>query len=140
MTLFLREPNSNAPTLCSNPGGVANSLSTPGLGLSVVYGMIEQHAGFVQVTSETGQGARFEVYLPHIPELAGESVYECMEMGGFETILVVDDEPGALRLVAETLRGSGYTVLETGDSSEALEMANREKAPRRSAVDRCPHA
>jgi two-component system cell cycle sensor histidine kinase/response regulator CckA len=98
-----------------------------GMGLSVVYGTIQQHGGFIRVTSEPGQGARFEVYLPHLPDLAGASVYEGTEMGGFETILVVDDEADVLRLIAETLRGSGYTVLETAYSAEALEIAKRER-------------
>jgi two-component system, cell cycle sensor histidine kinase and response regulator CckA len=98
-----------------------------GLGLSVVYGMIQQHGGFIRVTSESGHGARFDVYLPRVPDLAGESIYESMETGGFETILVVDDEAGVLRLIAETLRGSGYTVIETLDSAEALEMATGQK-------------
>jgi two-component system cell cycle sensor histidine kinase/response regulator CckA len=98
-----------------------------GMGLSVVYGTIQQHGGFIRVTSEPGQGARFEVYLPHLRDLAGASVYEGTEMGGFETILVVDDEADVLRLIAETLRGSGYTVLETADSAEALEIAKRER-------------
>ena len=42
-------------------------------------------------------------------------------------ILVVEDEPGVLKLIAETLRVYGYTVLETGDSAEALELAQREE-------------
>jgi CheY-like chemotaxis protein len=98
-----------------------------GLGLSVVYGMIEQHDGFVRVSSEPGRGARFEVYLPYLREAADVSVYESLRMRGSETILVVDDEAGALRLIAETLRGSGYTVLEAGDSAEALAMAKWER-------------
>ena len=97
-----------------------------GLGLSVVYGVIEQHGGFVRVTSEPGQGARFEVYLPHAPDLAGESVCESPGLRGFETILVVEDEAGVRRLIAETLRASGYTVIETIDSAEALEIAKRD--------------
>ena len=97
-----------------------------GLGLSVVYGMVEQHGGFIRVTSAPGQGARFEVYLPHVVDLAVEPDYEATDSRGVETILVVDDEAGILRLIAETLRGSGYTVIEAADSAEALEMAKRE--------------
>jgi two-component system cell cycle sensor histidine kinase/response regulator CckA len=98
-----------------------------GLGLSVAYGMIDQHGGFIRVTSELGQGARFAVYLPHVPDLAGVAVSESTEPRGFETILVVEDEAGVLRLIAETLRDFGYTVLETANSAEALEMASRER-------------
>jgi CheY-like chemotaxis protein len=42
---------------------------------------------------------------------------------GFETVLVVEDDAGVLRLIAETLRGFGYTVIETANSAEALEIA-----------------
>jgi hypothetical protein len=98
-----------------------------GLGLSAVYGMIEQHDGFVRVSSEPGQGARFEVYLPNLAEAPEVSSFESMRTRGSETILVVDNEIGPLRLIAETLRNSGYTVLEIGDSAEALAMAKWER-------------
>ena len=98
-----------------------------GLGLSAVYGMIEQHDGFVRVSSEPGQGARFEVCLPNLAEAAETSTFEAMRTRGCETILVVDNDSGPLKLIAETLRSSGYTVLEAGDSAEALAMAKWER-------------
>jgi PAS domain S-box-containing protein len=100
-----------------------------GLGLSAVYGMIEQNDGFVRVSSEPGAGARFDICLPrlpHVPDLSGVALPEAMGIGGSETILVVEDEAGVLKLIAETLRVYGYNVLATTDSTEALEMARRE--------------
>jgi len=99
-----------------------------GLGLSAVYGMIEQHDGFVRVSSVPGEGARFEICLPRlpdVPEMPEVSFPEAMGLGGSETILVVEDEAGVLKLIAETLRVYGYTVLETTDSAHALEMAQQ---------------
>jgi two-component system cell cycle sensor histidine kinase/response regulator CckA len=97
-----------------------------GLGLSAVHGMVQQHGGFIRVSSEPGQGARFEVYLPLSPDPGEMSTFDSVSVHGRETILVVEDEPGVLRLIGETLRGHGYNVLESSDSAEALEMADRE--------------
>lgn len=97
-----------------------------GLGLSAVYGMVNQHGGFVRVSNEPGSGARFDVCLPRVFNVADPSEFDPSERaeGGSETILVVEDEPGVLRLITETLRTYGYEVIESFDSAEALRMAN----------------
>jgi two-component system cell cycle sensor histidine kinase/response regulator CckA len=96
-----------------------------GLGLSAVYGMVEQHGGFVRVSSERGAGSRFDICLPRLvePPPSPDSVFERPEIGGSETILVVEDESGVLKLIGETLRGYGYKVIEASDPMQALEMA-----------------
>ena len=98
-----------------------------GLGLAFVYGMIEQHGGFVRVSSELGRGSRFEVYLPNIPDPTDVSVHESTEVRGRETILVVESKAGVRKLIAEALRSCGYTVLESASSAEALELAKKEQ-------------
>jgi two-component system cell cycle sensor histidine kinase/response regulator CckA len=97
-----------------------------GLGLSAVHGMVEQQGGFVRASSEPGKGARFEVYLPFSPDPNEMSTFDSVSVHGRETILVVDDETGVLRLICETLRMYGYRILESINSAEALEMAARE--------------
>jgi two-component system cell cycle sensor histidine kinase/response regulator CckA len=96
-----------------------------GLGLSAVYGMVEQHGGFVRVSSERGAGSRFDICLPGLPEFTPlrDTDFDCAAMRGSETVLVVEDEGGVLKLIGETLRGYGYRVIEANDSAHALDMA-----------------
>ena len=97
-----------------------------GLGLSAVYGIVQQHGGFILVSSERGRGSRFEVYLPRTADWKGMPDLETAA-GGSETILVVEDESGVLKLIAETLRSYGYAAIAVPNSLDALEMAGREQ-------------
>ncbi len=94
-----------------------------GLGLSVVFGVVQEHQGFVDVDSEVGRGSTFHVYLP-LPlgsVLTAEREEESQrDPGGSETVLVVEDEELMLQLVATVLRDKGYKVLEAKDGEEAL--------------------
>ncbi|HEX9374234.1 MAG TPA: response regulator [Roseiflexaceae bacterium] len=95
-----------------------------GLGLSVVYGIVKQHEGFVQVSSDSGQGTTFTIYLPvpaavwdaQSPELAPAV------RGGSETILVAEDEESLRYLAATVLERLGYTVLLAEDGLDAVNL------------------
>ena len=98
-----------------------------GLGLSTVYGIVQQSAGYITVHSEPGQGAEFKIYLPRVfetpePVLAGEAA---PLLRGDETILVAEDEPAMRELVREFLEGAGYQVLVARDVKEAIQIAMR---------------
>ncbi|MCE7966177.1 MAG: PAS domain S-box protein [Nitrospira sp. NTP2] len=94
-----------------------------GLGLSTVYGIVKQSGGFIEVESKPGRGAIFKIFLPRV-----DGVTQNVEptntgsdsIKGRETVLLVEDEPGVRRLVNETLRLHGYTVLEARHGIEAL--------------------
>lgn len=95
-----------------------------GLGLSIIYGIIKQHNGFIVVESQKGAGSTFVVYLPLVSpdtECAGkESAVQ--PLGGFEKILVAEDEQMLRSLIRDILESHGYSVLMAVDGEEALEI------------------
>jgi CheY-like chemotaxis protein len=96
-----------------------------GLGLASVYGAVKQNSGFITVSSELGQGTTFEIYLPRQmgEAMAAPSGAVGVAAAGWETILLVEDEAGILRLTRRALEVQGYTVLATGSPGEALRQA-----------------
>jgi CheY-like chemotaxis protein len=94
-----------------------------GLGLAMVYGIVNQHQGWVEVESAVGRGSSFRVYLPAretpLPAPSNPGGGEEVK-GGSETILLVEDDPLVRRLAALGLRKMGYAVLEAGTGPEAL--------------------
>ncbi len=94
-----------------------------GLGLSTVYGIVRQHEGHIFVTSEPGQGARFEIFFPAAAAAAerGEAPAVKPAPGGSETILLAEDDEIVVRLAAKVLTGAGYTVLVVRDGRTAVD-------------------
>jgi signal transduction histidine kinase len=98
-----------------------------GLGLATVYGIVQQHGGFLDVESARGVGTTFRVYLPRTTEQAhaaklngGASVPVPHELRGTEMVLVAEDEPSLRALVTITLTDLGYRVIATRDGAEAV--------------------
>jgi two-component system cell cycle sensor histidine kinase/response regulator CckA len=107
------------------------SGSGTGLGLSTVYGIVDQTGGFINVESEVGKGSNFKIYLPRytgpekIQTLTAESVSR--DLSGSETILLVEDEDAVRMFSARALRDKGYKVLEASCGEEAIEISKSEK-------------
>jgi len=94
-----------------------------GLGLSVVYGIVRAHGGFLTVESAPGQGSRFDLYLPLTERTASaqeEATPTRPIQGSNELILLADDEPVVLDLEERVLRMHGYRVLKARNGREAL--------------------
>ena len=103
-----------------------------GLGLATVYGVIKQSGGCIWVDSELGKGARFEVYLPRVDEVADTASIEeisVIPVRRSKTILIAEDEEAVRDLACEFLKSAGYTVLTAADGTEALEVADSSEQP-----------
>ena len=100
--------------------------SGTGLGLSVVYGIIKGHHGYVGCCSTPGRGTTFEIYLPagraggSVPRRAAAPL--SIPSGHNETVLLVDDEKSLLDIGKRLLEDNGYQVLLAGSGEEAVEI------------------
>jgi two-component system, cell cycle sensor histidine kinase and response regulator CckA len=107
------------PFFTTKPAGAGT-----GLGLSVVYGVMQSHQGAVTVDSAPGEGATFTLYFPEAtastPRTA--ATVEAQRPGGQERILVVEDEEMIRRLVVRLLTARGYEVLSAPNGFEALDI------------------
>jgi PAS domain S-box-containing protein len=96
-----------------------------GLGLATVFGIVEQHKGWIEVESQVGTGTTFSIYLPSlVGALATESEKDPASSvgGGMETILLVEDEGSVRELTRKYLERSGYRVLDAVSGPAALEL------------------
>jgi PAS domain S-box-containing protein len=100
-----------------------------GLGLATVYGIVQQHQGWVEVESQVGQGTTFKVFLPIATKAAPQdrATQPGDVPGGDETILVVEDEPALRELIQEILEKKGYRVLEAATGAQALQVWDQHK-------------
>jgi two-component system cell cycle sensor histidine kinase/response regulator CckA len=95
-----------------------------GLGLSVVYGIIDQLKGGIEVSSVPGEGTSFDIYLPTTgaPDDAGKAaktVPAAMDLAG-KTILIAEDEPELRALLSEMFNNMNMKVLSAGNGNQAL--------------------
>jgi len=99
-----------------------------GLGLSTVYGIVQQSEGQIRVDSEPGRGACFEIILPAVDDAVveeSEPEEDVESPRGSETILLVEDEAAVRSLLRRFLDGQGYRVLEASEGEGALEQADK---------------
>ncbi|MBN1696389.1 MAG: PAS domain S-box protein [Spirochaetales bacterium] len=97
-----------------------------GLGLATVFGIVRQSGGHINVYSEVGHGTTFKIFFPRQhgsertdiqKETTGHDT-----AGGFETLLLVEDDESLRKVMRRTLSGFGYTVIDTHSGQEALSI------------------
>jgi PAS domain S-box-containing protein len=93
-----------------------------GLGLSLVYGIVTDSGGAIDVTSTPGRGSRFEIYLPRVdsPVAIEDAAAGPLPRGRGERVLVVDDEEALVAVTTEVLKHIGYEPVGCADASAAL--------------------
>jgi two-component system cell cycle sensor histidine kinase/response regulator CckA len=109
--------------------------SGTGLGLSTVYGIVNQTGGFIFVNSEPGKGTRFEIYLPRHQTEDGPLTVRTeitepaagKDLTGSATVLLVEDEDPVRKFGARALRNKGYKVIEAESGAAALKVIRDEK-------------
>ncbi len=103
-----------------------------GLGLSTVYGIVQQSNGAIVVESEPGRGTTFKIYLPAaegtIEEIPAAEI-RSEALRGTETILLVEDEREVRKLTYSTLKQYGYRVLEAANAGEAFLICEQAAEP-----------
>ena len=95
-----------------------------GLGLSMVYGIVKQHKGHINVYSEPGRGTTFKVYFPIVSNggIKETRIIQPSLMGGSETVLVADDEEALRNLSRDVLEALGYAVITAENGEHALQL------------------
>lgn len=102
-----------------------------GLGLAVVYGVLQSHHGFVDIESERDLGTTFKLYFP--VSLMNEQVVavtpssESTDIGGTETVLLVEDEGLLVESASQLLKSKGYKVYTATDGLEAIKLYDQHK-------------
>ena len=100
-----------------------------GLGLSVVYGVVQNHKGFIDLDTAEGKGATFSLYFPHTAGLHPEVRKHRPRLPhGTEHILVIDDEPPVCEVARDILTNLGYTVYVANNGQEGVDFYRTRRA------------
>jgi PAS domain S-box-containing protein len=96
-----------------------------GFGLATVYGIVKQHRGWIEVSSQVGNGTTFKIFIPASASGAAiESISQkkAIPAGGHEKILLVEDDADVRTVARGVLEGSGYQIWEAANGLEALNV------------------
>jgi signal transduction histidine kinase/CheY-like chemotaxis protein len=103
-----------------------------GLGLATVCGIVEQHGGWIDVASERGHGASFQIYWPAasvVPACSAPALPQPAGASTTGTILLVEDQAAIRMLLEDVLSEAGHRVLAAPDGRRALELARAYTGP-----------
>jgi hypothetical protein len=100
-----------------------------GLGLAVVLGVVRQSGGSIEVDSEPGRGATFEICFPAAdqPVTPSSRTEPAVDSSGAETILLVEDDDAVRKFALRSLQSQGYRILQAADARQAMDVADRHR-------------
>src|SRR6266511_2787557 len=114
------------PFFTTKPVGVGT-----GLGMSMAYGLVKQHRGYLHLYSEVGQGTTAKVYFPAVRDRGIAKLEAAADEGlpgGTETILLVEDDPTMRAAAQQLLEKVGYRVVTAVDGQQGLEAYRAHRA------------
>ena len=103
-----------------------------GLGLALVYGVVQQSNGFIRVQSTPGHGSTFEIFLPLVASPAQAKTASLPPLPatqGREHVLLIEDDDVVRKMVADILTADGYTVDAAATTRSALELLKKHRPP-----------
>jgi len=102
-----------------------------GLGLSQIYGFIQQSNGAITVDSELGRGTRFDLFLPRSTESPAQdaevSETAPQQVGKSSTLLLVEDHPDVAAVATDYAEQCGFTVVRVGSAEDAIDLLNNRR-------------
>lgn len=98
-----------------------------GLGLSVVYGIVKDHKGFIDVKSKLGVGTKFSFYFPTTTEVKKVESIRSGNYSGSESLLIVDDNEDQIIIARKLLSSLGYKVISSENGRKAVDYIKKKK-------------
>lgn len=128
-----------ADTGCGIPPDVIPRLFEPffttkepgkgtGLGLAQVYGIVKQHDGHIELTSEVNKGATFTLFFPALAQptlLDDTNEWNGLHLGQNQTVLLIEDDPFVREALINSLTALKYKVISAHDGREALDIGRQ---------------
>jgi signal transduction histidine kinase/ActR/RegA family two-component response regulator len=113
---------------CLEPFFTTKGERGTGLGLAMVYGVVQRHSGELEIESQPGSGTTVRLSFAAAPEGAIEPTEIPAARPAGLTILLVDDDPTLLRSLRETLELDGHTILTANDGKEGIELFRKSQS------------